>query len=613
MVPRAPRVLYPAMSELKQNLPRPCCWTLLALGAIAACAGTAKPPAQTAGGAAAARASGPEAGPPVALVPAPIARTFMLASISIGSFDRTLDNGVRLVGSAVPLPMTATGVRDWLFSEVGLSPEVAANLDSAAPIGGVVMALEGKRTSLVLAVAARGPAEAERLVDALGKRVMTRGVLTLVSTGGKSQSWVYREGSVVVLGDEIDGMMRGAMLAIQARHPSPDDVTATLFPDAIARANGTDVKTGIATLIEQVRQAQQMGAAAAEISPQDNAASYETLAQMLALVGDSESVDVGLSLDPARGLVLRGRLFARPGTALQAGARDVHPFEIDPAVLTASGAPFMVGGMSMGSVWAQVLNRYRARLAAESGKGAAAAVAYYDAFLSAMAGQQSGSISVGTEVSIVSGVFSTPLKDAAAAAKVAAALSKLDAKAMDAVVHSQVRELSKMFDWTATRESVGKVKALRFRLTLRKGSPYDSDVIRRVIGKGIDAYQGVAGTRLILTFGRDARAQLAAIATGKVPAGAKAAAALTDAQAAAKGRDAFYYLDFTPLLRTLGQFGDNPRLAAVARSASAPLPLVFTSGGDGAGKVWTLDATLPPAAFSSIGALVTSGMMSGGK
>ncbi len=54
---------------------------------------------------------------------------------------------------------------------------------------------------------------------------------------------------------------------------------------------------------------------------------------MLALIGDADPIEIGLSLDPARGLVLRGRLMARPGSALQAAAREVRPFEIDPAVL----------------------------------------------------------------------------------------------------------------------------------------------------------------------------------------------------------------------------------------------------------------------------------------
>ena len=73
---------------------------------------------------------------------------------------------------------------------------------------------------------------------------MTSGPLTMIANGsGKSQGWVYRAGSVVVLGDEVDGMARGAMLALEARRASADDVTTTLYPEAIATAHGTDVKT----------------------------------------------------------------------------------------------------------------------------------------------------------------------------------------------------------------------------------------------------------------------------------------------------------------------------------------------------------------------------------
>ncbi len=586
---------------------------LLSVVGVVACAGTAKPPAQTPAAVAAPRApAGPEVGPAVPLIPSAVARPFTLASISIGSFDRLLDNGVRLVGAAFPLPMTASGVRDWLFSEAGLSPEVAANLDSAAPIGAVVMALEGKRTSLVLAVGARGPAQAERLIDAMGKRVMTRGSLTLVTTGGKSQSWVYREGSVVVLGDEIDGMQRGALAAMDARHPSPDDVTATIFPDAIARANGTDVKTALSTVVDQVREAQQ-AAAAKTGSPAPDASAYEMMGQFLALIGDADPIEVGLSLDPAHGLVLRGRLMARAGSALSAAARDVRPFELDPAVLVGSGTPSMVGAASIGATWRQVMARTRARLQATSDKGAAAALAYYDAFVDGMSGQESGSLTLGTELPLLSAIITAPLKDAAAAGKLAAALGKMDAKAMDALVRSQVPDLAPMFDWSTKRETVGKSKALRVHMTVKKGSPYDTEMVRRVFGKGLDVYQAVAGTRVVVTFGRDARATLATIAAGKLPAAASTAAALTDAQAAAKGRDAFYYLDFAPLLRAIGQFGDNPKLSAIARGGAGPIPLVFTAGGDGAGKVWTADLTLTPAAFTSIGALVASSVMNGSK
>ena len=585
----------------------------LSVVGILACAGSAKPPAQTPAGAVAAAApAGPEAGPPITLIPANMARPFTLASISIGSFDRLLDNGVRLVGAAFPLPMTASGIREWLFSEAGLSPDVAANLDSAAPIGAVVMSLEGKRTSLVLAVGARGPAQAQRLVDALGKRVMTRGALTLVATGGKSQSWVYREGSVVVLGDEIDGMQRGALLAIEARHPSPEDVTATVFPDAIAKASGTDVKTALANFMEQMHEAQKAQAAKAGTTPPD-ASAYEMIDQFLALIGDADPIEIGLSLDPTRGLVLRSRLIARPGSALATAAREVRPFEIDPAVLVGPAAPSMVGAASIGTIWGQILTRNRARLAASTAKGASTAVTYFDAILAGMCGVESVSLTVGTELPLISGVFAAPLKDAAAATKVAAALGKLDVKAMDAMIRSQVPDVASMFEWSSKHETVGKLKALRFQLSLKKGTPFDGEMARRLFGKGIDIYQAVAGNRLVVTFGRDARTTLTTIAAKKVPPAAVTAAALADAQAAAKGRDVFYYFDFAPLLRVIGQFGDNAKLAALARGGSGPIPLVFTAGGDGAGKVWTADLTLPPAAFTSIGALAASAVMSGGK
>ncbi len=586
-------------------------WVALLLVGMAACAESKPPAPRTAAAAPVAVAPpGPEAGPPVTIVPALAARPWALGTVSIGSFDRLLENGVKLVGSAVPVPMTPAGVRDMLFSEAGLPPEVAANLDLAAPIGAVVVSLEGKRTSLVVAVPARGPAEAERLIDGLGKRVMNRPPLTLVATSGKSQSWIYRAGNVVVLGDEIDGLARGAMLALEARRSGPDDVTATLFPDAIAKANGTDVKTAIAGFLEQVRQAQ---AAAATGGTAPDPYAYETLGQVLGMVADADPIEIGLSLDPARGLVLRGRLLARPGSGLASAAREVRPFEIDPVVLGGPGTPFMVGAMSIGSIWGQMLAHNRQRLAAQTGKPAAAALAYYDAFLAAQAGQQSGSVAVASGEPMVTGLFSTALKDAAAAAKVADALGKLDAKAMDALVNSELHESGKMFDWTSKRETVGKVKAVRFRLSIKKGSTLDTDVTRHLFGKGVDIYQAVTGKRLVVAFGQGARERLASIVAGKVPPAATAVAALADAQAAAKGRDAFYFFDFAPILKVLGELGASPRLAALSHASSGPIPVIFTDGGDGAGKVWTMDLTLTATAFSSVGALIASGVMSGGK
>jgi hypothetical protein len=55
-------------------------------------------------------------------------------------------------------------------------------------------------------------------------------------------------------------------------------------------------------------------------------------------------------------------------------------------------------------------------------------------------------------------------------------------------------------------------------------------------------------------------------------------------------------------------FSSDARAAALARMGSGPIPLIFTAGGDGIGKMWTLDLNLPIAAFKSLGGLIAAGM-----
>ncbi len=536
------------------------------------------------------------------MLPAGTARPLLLVSVSIGSFDRLLDSGVRLAGQAVPIPMTASGLRDMLLSQAGLSPDVAADLDLGSPSGAVVVALDDKgQSGAVLAVPARGPAEAEKLIDALGKRVMTRGPITLVANGSKSHGWVFRAGNVVVLSDEMEALARGAMLALEARHAGPDDVTTTIYPEAVARAHGTDVKTAIAAVVEQARAVQK---ADSGIELGDGYV-YEIAAKMLGLFGDADRIEIGLSIDQSRGLTLLARLYSRPGSALEATAKQVTPFEIDPAVVAGPGPRFVVGAMSMGALWRDSLGHYRQRLAADNGKGAAAALAYYDALLAGQSGQQSGAVWLVKEAPYFTGAFATPLNDASAAAKVRGALGRMDAAAMSALMRAQLGATTTFFDLTAKRETVGKVRAMHVRLTVKKGLLTES--WRRIFGSGFDVYQGVAGTRIVGTFGRDARARLAALAAGK-KGPSETTGPFVEARTAAKGRDAFYYTDLAPALGLLGVFSSDARAAALARMGSGPIPLIFTAGGDGIGKMWTLDLNLPIAAFKSVGGLIAAGM-----
>ena len=107
---------------------------------------------------------------------------------------------------------------------------------------------------------------------------------------------------------------------------------------------------------------------------------------------------------------------------------------------------------------------------------------------------------------------------------------------------------------------------------------------------------------MLVTFGRDARARLAAIASGKAAAPTKSAS-FTEAETGAEGRDQLLLL--APVLGLVGTLGASPRLAAVA-GGSGPIPLVFAGGDSASARSGRWTFTLPLTAFTSIGALTAA-------
>jgi hypothetical protein len=560
----------------------------------------------------------------VTLLPASTARPLLLAAVSITSADRLLSTGAQLVARAVPLPIDPAGVRDLLLKQAGLSPDVAASLDLGSPAGAAVVATGGRgKTGVVMAVAARGPAEADRVIAGLGRTVMRRGPVALVDNGSGQRGWVFRAGSVVVLSDQLDALARGAMLALEARHPAADDVTAVLYPDAIAHANGTTVKAAMAQMADELNAVK---TAVVDARRQKDAPSEQTYTRatesaidVMSLLADAETVEVGLSVNVARGLVLQARLYARPGSALAGLAREARPFQLDRAVLD-GGAPALLGGSSYGPLIQKVMARQRERLAADvaaadpKDRAPAAALKFFEVMTGAMAGQVSFSSSFTGQPARFSAALIYPLKDAASAAKLAGALSGLDHDAAVVLWEAQVGP-NPMFgwtvknpslDWTVKKETVGKLKALHYTLKLHHDLAGATSVpeIVKVFGPLLDAYVTVAGTRMVASLGQGAKARLVALASGKSGA-PPAAGPLADTLGTVSGRDGFCYLDLSSVVSIVATFAKDARATALASGpALPPIPVLGTIGGDGAGKAWTVDLTLPASAFTGAGAVI---------
>jgi hypothetical protein len=573
---------------------------LLVVATLGACA-SEPPPAPKSAPAAAAPAAASALAPAVAplkLLPAADARAIELGAVSVTSLDRLLTNGASLIAKAVPLPIDPAGLRDMLLAQAGLSPEIAANLDLAAPSGAAVVQIGPQgATGAVMAVSTHGPDAAARIVTLLGKVIDHRGDAVLIDNGQGGRGWIMRDGAVIVFSDELEALVRGARLAEEARHAVPEDVTAVLYPDAIARANGTDVKSALAMLMAQLQAAQ------TQQTPLSGH-QLESFEEMLSLLGDAEAVELGLGVDVGKGLSLRARMRARPASKLEAVARDVRPYELDGTLLAAGKAPpTIVGASSVGGFMRGQMTRQRERLAASKSKGAAAALAFHDAMLAALGGQTAFAIGFTKEAPLFSGSLAYPLKDAASAAALGDALGKLDKDAAVAMLEAQVGKMP-LFDWTVKKESVGKLKALHYGLTFKKGQGgLDPDLVKKLFGKVLDVYVAVSGTRFLTTFGHDAKADLGKLAaTAPVtPAGA-----LAETLAATKGRDSFFHFDLSPVLSLVASVmkdKKDPKVAALGKAEGA-IPIYGSAGGDGAGKLWSVDMTIPPTAFVNGGAVI---------
>ena len=89
----------------------------------------------------------------------------------------------------------------------------------------------------------------------------------------------------------------------------------------LAGAAALGLGAGLSAAFPGMRaQAAPLQAAKSPLSTTDGTA-YDMLGKIFGLVGDAERIEIGLSLDPARGLTLRARLMSRPGSQLEAVSR----------------------------------------------------------------------------------------------------------------------------------------------------------------------------------------------------------------------------------------------------------------------------------------------------
>jgi len=563
------------------------------------------------------------------------------------------------------------GVKEALLTQAGLPPQVGENLDTGTPAGAVVIATGAKDVAgLVMAIPAKGVEQARAVIAALGSVVGRRGDVVQVDNGSGGRGWVWQSANVIVLSDSIDALGRGAMLALDARRAGAgEDLTAIIYPEAIARAYGTNVKTALTTLVAMARMARagqlleaekaraadgqgnakakattktKTGKGAAEAGGDDASGagidhSLDVLEDLAAYAADVGTLEVGLAADERHGLITNLRVHSLPGTPLEKLTGEGRPFAIDPVLLRRSEDLVFVGASSYGAFLRAQIARQRKRLTESHDKGAPAAVQFLDTMVEALEGSSSAAARVQPAPSFQVIYL---LKDAASAAKVATALGRLDLPTAMAFLKVQLPvDQQKWFAVKLKKEAVGKVKTVHYSVTFDSKAMPEAmvDAVKKAFGSAtFEAYCGVVGTRALVTAGigkeakakmvelaRDVQATPPAAAAGPASAAAPAPAAgggsagggvlvagpsgeLADAIVAARGQDSFAYFDFGRFMGLISMFSEAARAKALAAGGRAPIPTYVSFANDAPAKQMTFTLTVPPSAFAGAGAILQS-------
>jgi len=591
----------------------------MTLGACAAHAPAAPPAAPVAPTPTAALAS-----PPFVLMSVELARAAQVATFVAPTLDRALATGIALARAATPLPLEPAAVRELALTQLGIPPEVGQKLDLAGPISGAVVGFGGDQPiKAAFTFTVKDGVDFAKLAATLGRVVGRHGAAFEIDTPSNGHAWFLPMGRTILFAESAEALMQAGNLALEARRASPDDLSLVVFPEALARALGTDVKSALERFLGEID---------ARAARGGNPLGTEGRAQLADLVGmaaDLETAEFALNLDVGKGVAILARLRAKKGSKLAELSSNVLTVPIDPLLFGKNDAGLVVTSAFPGRTLDQI-RRLRATLTAKenekpAGKGSPSKkdLAHAGQFLDTLIDSLVGTASmVGRLHPTLSAEIAYPIKDEAAGKKLQTALLAADRGSVLAMLTVQGKPAGMDVKVPVVRkESVGKLSAVHWNVVFNLPGDKQSLMKKLLGGTGIDTYGAVIGDRLIVTMGVGAKARLAAMASAPKPAVADKAkpataetakanassGALAEAAALAGPRSLYYYVDLREALglaTTLGGAHPDPRLRMLSSALTKPIPVLGGVAGDAQGRVLTLDLTIPPSCLSGIGGVM---------
>ncbi len=309
-------------------------------------------------------------GPPAVagIRPADDVRGGLLATVTVSSLDRALGD-VDGLARKLQLPFSGKDLMTTLAAQNRMPPELLSLVDTSQPIG-VAFVVPGKGAPPFQAIAleARSPEALAKLLAGLGTTETTDEGARKIRRPDSTILWVVASGRQLIASASADGVRAAGSLALEARRTTAEDVVVHVFPESLARWQGTDVATALA----QLRKEAVGGQEGVPLRPSERAALDGALERLMAPLPDTRVGTLSFDVDPTAGLRFHANLDPRSGSPLARRLARPTAYKLDHGLLAGPTDPLAVLSASGATpLWLELLDAVLAAEARAGIKGAA--------------------------------------------------------------------------------------------------------------------------------------------------------------------------------------------------------------------------------------------------
>jgi hypothetical protein len=395
---------------------------------------------------------------------------------------------------------------------------------------------------------------------------------------GAETAWLVQRGNILVAGQSLESLVLGAALVMEVAVTSDDDLKVRVSPEAIAKSQGTDLKTAIAGLLASWTASLKSMPGQSPLAAQVLEGMFKPVADRLAEVDEA---GFALRLDAQKGAALRLDISPRKGSRLAGMLGKSTPYKLDMRTVP-EGDPMALMAFSptdmIVSLWTDLRPLVAKGKDDKNAKAGEEAAKQIDVLLDAFSFGGSGSIAIADKQMQISGVYG--MRKESDGEAILSAMAGL----MNGAWYQSILSAGEM---------KGKVSVKRDKDVLLVGStqvapknmpPAMAEAMKKMGLMSQSMAMLAKAGNLFFATGKDAaaRVRLLVSAEPRKPTGLATAAVEESA-----GADGFFFMDFGQLIKlgagAMGA-GDNPMLSNLR------LPLWIAYRG---GKTPTLEMRIP--------------------